>query len=81
MWFENDNVDQVLADHKQFPISRSVRQKPKYCSSLKEFIPNLPGSMGDPDFRAGYKNLLKYNLHFDLQTPWWHLSEAAMLAR
>ena len=37
--------------------------------------------MGDPDFRSGYKNLLKYNLHYDLQTPWWHLSEAAMLAR
>ena len=81
VWFENDNVDQVLADHKQFPISRSVRQKPKSCSSFKEFIPNLPGSMGDPDFRAGYKSLLKYNLHYDLQTPWWHLSEAAMLAR
>ena len=81
IWFENDNVDQVLADHKQFPISRSVRQKPKSCSSFVEFKPNLPGSMGDPNFRNGYKNLRKHNLHYDLQTPWWHLGEAAMLAR
>lgn len=81
IWFENDNVDQVLADHKQFPISRSVRQKPKSCSSFAEFKPNLPGSMGDPNFRNGYKNLRKHNLHYDLQTPWWHLGEAAMLAR
>jgi predicted TIM-barrel fold metal-dependent hydrolase len=25
--------------------------------------------------------LRKYGLHFDLQTPWWHLAEAADLAR
>jgi predicted TIM-barrel fold metal-dependent hydrolase len=37
--------------------------------------------MGDPAWRRGYALLEKYGLSFDLQTPWWHLAEAAALAR
>jgi predicted TIM-barrel fold metal-dependent hydrolase len=37
--------------------------------------------MGDPAWRRGYALLQKYGLSFDLQTPWWHLAEAAALAR
>jgi predicted TIM-barrel fold metal-dependent hydrolase len=80
VWFENENIDSVLSGHKQFSLSRSVRQKPKSCISFDKFQPDLPGSMGDPSFRSGYKNLSKHGLHFDLQTPWWHLSEASALA-
>ena len=40
-----------------------------------------PGSMGDPAWRRGYALLEQYALSFDLQTPWWHLAEAAALAR
>jgi predicted TIM-barrel fold metal-dependent hydrolase len=81
IWFEDENVDNILSAHKSFPITRSVRQKPQSTLSFEEFKPNLPGSMGDPKFRAGYKHLLKHGLHYDLQTPWWHLGEAALLAR
>ncbi|MFC7611896.1 amidohydrolase family protein [Teichococcus aestuarii] len=35
-----------------------------------------PGSMGDPRWRAGYARLAAHGLHFELQTPWWHLDEA-----
>ena len=42
---------------------------------------NAPGSMGDPAWRRGYALLQNYGLSFDLQTPWWHLEEAAVLAR
>jgi predicted TIM-barrel fold metal-dependent hydrolase len=37
--------------------------------------------MGDPRWRAGYKELARHGLSFDLQTPWWHLAEAVELAR
>ena len=37
--------------------------------------------MGDPAWRRGYALLERYGLSFDLQTPWWHLAEAAALAR
>ena len=81
VWFESEDIDSVLSGHKQFSLSRSVRQKPQSCISFDKFQPGLPGSMGDPSFRSGYKYLSKYRLHFDLQTPWWHLGEASALAR
>src|SRR5690606_34444090 len=37
-------------------------------------------SMRDPLWREGYAQLAPAGLHFDLQTPWWHLDEAAELA-
>jgi predicted TIM-barrel fold metal-dependent hydrolase len=37
--------------------------------------------MGDPAWRAGYALLAQHSLSFDLQTPYWHLGEAADLAR
>jgi predicted TIM-barrel fold metal-dependent hydrolase len=37
--------------------------------------------MGDPRWRAGFARLGRHGLSFDLQAPWWHLSEAAALAR
>jgi predicted TIM-barrel fold metal-dependent hydrolase len=37
--------------------------------------------MGDPRWRRGYALLARHGLSCDLQTPWWHLAEAAQLAR
>jgi predicted TIM-barrel fold metal-dependent hydrolase len=37
--------------------------------------------MGDRRWRDGYARLERHGLSFDLQTPWWHLAEAAALAR
>jgi predicted TIM-barrel fold metal-dependent hydrolase len=37
--------------------------------------------MSDERWRQGFALLQKHRLHFDLQTPWWHLDEAARLAR
>ena len=36
--------------------------------------------MGDPKWRDGYALLANFGLSYDLQTPWWHLHEAADLA-
>lgn len=80
-WFDRDDIADVLAGHAAFPLTRSVRQKPAACPTAESFAPGLPGSMADSRFRAGYKLLKDHNLHYDLQTPWWHLGEAADLAR
>ena len=37
--------------------------------------------MSDPRWRTGFGHLARHRLSFDLQTPWWHLAEAAQLAR
>jgi predicted TIM-barrel fold metal-dependent hydrolase len=80
-WFARDDIADVLAGHAACPLMRSIRQKPAAAPSREAFRPRLPGSMADPAFRAGYALLRGHGLHYDLQTPWWHLGEAADLAR
>lgn len=81
VWFMGADVDAVLAGHAACPLMRSVRQKPAAAASPAAFEAGRAGSMADPAFRAGYAHLEKHGLHYDLQTPWWHLGEAAELAR
>lgn len=79
--FPAGDIAEVLAGQAACPLMRSVRQKPAAAPSPAAFRPGAPGSMADPAFRAGYARLAAHGLHFDLQTPWWHLGEAAALAR
>jgi predicted TIM-barrel fold metal-dependent hydrolase len=79
-WFARDDIAAVLAGHAAYPLVRSIRQKPAAAPSAAAFEPGLPGSMADPAFRHGYALLARHGLHYDLQTPWWHLGEAADLA-
>ena len=78
---DNPDVEAVLAGHAAFPEVRGIRHKPQAEPSPADVRPGAPGSMGDPAWRRGYALLEKYRLSFDLQTPWWHLAEAAALAR
>jgi predicted TIM-barrel fold metal-dependent hydrolase len=57
---------------------RSVRQKPRANASPSD---RAGGGMTDGRWRNGFAELRKHGLRFDLQTPWWHLDEAADLAR
>ena len=79
-WFCNPDIASVLADHAAYQLTRSIRQKPISTPSPDLFQPRISGSMSDPNFRNGYKYLSKHGLHYDLQTPWWHLGEASELA-
>ena len=78
---EREDIEAVLAGHAAFPLVRGVRQKPRAAPSSGQVVAGAPASMGDARWRAGYALLAKYGLSYDLQTPYWHLSEAADLAR
>jgi predicted TIM-barrel fold metal-dependent hydrolase len=80
-WFDRADIAEVLAGHATYPLIRSVRQKPAAAVSPETFVAGAPGSMADPKFRDGYRHLARHGLHYDLQTPWWHLGEATDLAR
>lgn len=80
-WLDRDDVDEVLARQAQCPLVRGIRHKPRAAPTPSAVEPGTPGSMGDPRWRAGYARLARLGLSFDLQTPWWHLAEAAALAR
>jgi predicted TIM-barrel fold metal-dependent hydrolase len=79
-WLDRDDVEAVLTAQASFDLVRSVRQKPKAAPRAEDFSAAAPGSMADTRFRAGYALLGELGLSYDLQTPWWHLGEAADLA-
>jgi predicted TIM-barrel fold metal-dependent hydrolase len=78
---DDPDVEQVLAGHAALPRVRGIRHKPRAAASPAAVESGAPGSMGDRAWRRGYALLERYGLSFDLQTPWWHLPEAARLAR
>jgi len=79
-WLDRDDAEQVLAAHGRTAFVRGIRHKPKSVLRAEDVIVGAPGSMGDPAFRRGFALLAPNGLSFDLQTPWWHLGEAADLA-
>lgn len=79
--FETEDIAAVLKGHAAYPLMRAIRQKPAASRSAKEIVRGAPGSMGDPIWRRGYARLADHGLHYELQTPYWHLHEAAELAR
>jgi predicted TIM-barrel fold metal-dependent hydrolase len=76
-WLDRADAAHVLAEHAAFSFVRSVRHKPRANATPND---GAPGGMTDTAWRAGFAALAKNGLRFDLQTPWWHLREAAELA-
>ncbi|HEX2117147.1 MAG TPA: amidohydrolase family protein, partial [Alphaproteobacteria bacterium] len=79
--FERDDIAKLLAGHAKFPLTRAIRHKPRAAASASAIVKGAPGSMSDPKWRRGYARLAEHGLHYELQTPYWHLYEAAELAR
>jgi predicted TIM-barrel fold metal-dependent hydrolase len=76
-WLDRPGLDDTLAGLMRHAFVRGVRHKPRAnpAPGMSE-----PGGMSDAAWRAGYARLADHGLHFELQTPWWHLREAAALA-
>ena len=77
-WLDRDDCAAVLEQQAAFDFVRSVRHKPRANASPNDVA---PGGMTDSKWRAGFARLSPLGLRFDLQTPWWHLADAACLAR
>jgi predicted TIM-barrel fold metal-dependent hydrolase len=65
----DDGFEAMLDTLVQFNFVRGIRHKPR------------PGQMGDARWRAGFAQVARKGLRFDLQAPWVQLDEAARLAR
>ncbi len=76
-WLDRDDRASVLERLAAFPFVRGVRHKPR--SNPKPGMAEA-GSMADAQWREGFALLKEFGLRFDLQTPWWHLGEAGLLA-
>lgn len=79
-WLDAPNADAVLASQAACPLVRGVRHKPGGAARADEADCGERTLMSDEAWRRGYALLACHGLHFELQTPWWHLHEAAALA-
>jgi predicted TIM-barrel fold metal-dependent hydrolase len=71
----------ILAQQASFALVRGVRHKPTVMPGPGQIQSGAPGAMSDPAWRRGFAELERHGLSFDLQAPWWHLTEAAALNR
>lgn len=76
-WLDRDDCPDVLAKLSRRQFVRGIRHKPR---ANRQPGDGRAGGMTDVAWRRGYAQLAACGLHFELQTPWWHLHEAAQLA-
>lgn len=79
-WLDHPDAIAVLAEQALFASVRSVRHKPGGPTTPEE-VGEQRTLMSDERWRRSYATLHDLGLHFDLQTPWWNLTEAEWLAR
>jgi predicted TIM-barrel fold metal-dependent hydrolase len=77
-WLDREDAIPVLERLATFDFVRGIRHKPRANPSPRD---GAPGSMMETPWRQGFSALHKLGFRYDLQTPWWHLHEAADLAR
>ncbi len=80
-WFDTDNAEAVIAAQAAFPLVRGIRSKPVTAPSPDRMNRGGPGTMQDERWLRGFALLEKYRLSWDLRVPFWHLYEAAAVAR
>jgi predicted TIM-barrel fold metal-dependent hydrolase len=80
-WFHPPNPEEVIAAQASFPLVRGIRSKPVTAEAPDRIAPGAPGTMQDENWLRGFALLEKYGLSWDLRVPFWHLREAAEVAR
>jgi predicted TIM-barrel fold metal-dependent hydrolase len=80
-WFHTGNAEEIIAAQAAFPLVRGIRSKPVTAPSPDRIAPGGPGTMQDERWLRGFALLEQYGLSWDLRVPFWHLAEAAAVAR
>lgn len=76
-----ENTEEVLARQADNPLVKGIRAKPKVSESPKECVSGQPGTMQDEAWLESLSLLENYDLSWDMRVPYWHLEEAAGVAR
>ncbi|MDB5838458.1 MAG: amidohydrolase 2 [Herminiimonas sp.] len=80
-WFDRPECEERLLAHLESPLMRGIRSKPVTAGSPREMEPGKPGTMQDEKWLRGFALLERHKLSWDLRVPYWHLGEAAAVAR
>jgi predicted TIM-barrel fold metal-dependent hydrolase len=81
VYFVQPDCAAILAQHAASPLVRGIRSKPVISDGPGHSVAGQPGTMQDPRWLDGYALLGKHGLSWDLRVPYWHLAEAAEVAR
>ena len=79
--FAHPDIAEHLAGQAAFPLVRGIRCKPRTAARPDAAVRGEPGSMQDPRWLAGLALLETHALSWDLRVPFWHLEDAAEVAR
>ena len=79
--FTQPDLIEVLSAHTAFAQVRGIRSKPVTASAPGLSVRGQAGSMQDPAWLEGLAQLENFGLSWDLRVPFWHLEEAAEVAR
>jgi predicted TIM-barrel fold metal-dependent hydrolase len=80
-WFDTPNAEEIIAAQAAYPLVRGIRSKPVTAPAPDRMTPGALGTMQDDKWLRGFALLEKYRLSWDLRVPFWHLDEAASVAR
>ena len=72
-WIDEPNSEEILAQHKQFPLVRGIRTKPIIANGPGDSVRGKPRSLQDAKWRNGLSLLEKHGQYTDLLLPWYHL--------
>ena len=76
-----DDTEEVLAQQAANPLVRGIRTKPKISGGPNEVVSGQPGTMQDQAWVDSLALFERYSLSWDMRVPYWHLEEAAEVAR
>ncbi|WP_460044364.1 amidohydrolase family protein [Pseudomonas sp. S2_H01] len=79
--FTQPDLIEVLTAHTAFAQVRGIRSKPVTASGPGISVQGQPGTLQDPAWLEGLSQLQAFGLSWDLRVPFWHLLEAADVAK
>lgn len=80
-WIDTPDAEEAIAKQASFPFVRGIRTKPIVSAGPGESVAGQPRSMQDPKWLKGLEIIQRHGLSWDFRVPWWHLNEAAAVAR
>lgn len=82
VWFDDPDCERRLEEHRAAsPLLRGIRSKPVTSPTPRAMRRGGPRSMQDPAWLRGFALLERHGLSWDLRVPYWHLPDAAEVAR
>ena len=76
-YLHDPRLEERLAEQATYPLVKGLRSKPITSHNANAPQPQGPGTLSDPNWIKGMRQLARRNWSWDLRVPFWHLQGAA----